>query len=163
MIMQYWWTDDSGGFRLSIVVPWPSIGLSYQSMMTDERMGDLWNDNWQGETEVLGDKKKSPRRHLVHHKSHTDRPWIETSNQITGQRSDYVDESLYVAKYNYEYNIEHRVVGLLNEWEEIWKEEAVAYSRYYTGMCLQGLREIVKNLSQGSRCTGRGSNRKPSE
>jgi hypothetical protein len=56
MIMQYWWTDDSGGFRLSIVVPRSQIRLPHQPLMIDDRMEDLWNDNWQGEAEVLGEQ-----------------------------------------------------------------------------------------------------------
>jgi hypothetical protein len=48
-----------------------------------------------------------------------------------------------------------------NELERIWKETAVALSKYYTGICLERLRKLQRNLS--IRCPGLESNRGPSE
>jgi hypothetical protein len=63
-------------------------------------------------------EKKQTRCHLVHHKSHTDCPWIETSNETVRQRRDYVNESLHVAKCNY--NIE-RYDCLIN-WKRLGRK-----------------------------------------
>jgi hypothetical protein len=37
---------------------------------------------------------------------------------------------------------------MTDESERIWMEAVVAYSRYYTNICLEGLRRSTKNLSQ---------------
>jgi hypothetical protein len=43
------------------------------------------------------------------------------------------------------------MVGQMNnEFEKIWKEAVVACSRYYPGICLEGLRKTAKTLSQDS-------------
>lgn len=33
----------------------------------------------------------------------------------------------------------------------------MAYSRFYTGICVEGLMKITENLSQGRQCAGRDS------
>jgi hypothetical protein len=38
-----------------------------------------------------------------------------------------------------------------NALEKIWKEAVVAFFRDYLGICLDGLRKTMKNLSQASR------------
>jgi hypothetical protein len=45
-----------------------------------------------------------------------------------------------------------------NELESIWKEAVVTYSRYYTGLCLDGLRKPTIYLIQDGRCPDRDSN-----
>jgi hypothetical protein len=42
------------------------------------------------------------------------------------------------------------MVGWLmsDDLERIWKEAAMAYSKYYPGICLDGLRKTTENLSQ---------------
>jgi hypothetical protein len=50
---------------------------------------------------------------------------------------------------------------MIDELERICKEAVVAYFRYYPRICLQGLRKIIKHLSQDSRCRSRESNRAP--
>jgi hypothetical protein len=53
---------------------------------------------------------------------------------------------------------------MIDELKRIWKEAIVAYSRYYPGICLEGLRKTIKNLSQYSqRPCSRDSNRVPPE
>jgi hypothetical protein len=47
---------------------------------------------------------------------------------------------------------------MIDETERIWKETAVAWSRYYSRVYLEGLRKTTKNLSQNSQCSSRGSN-----
>jgi hypothetical protein len=44
------------------------------------------------------------------------------------------------------------------ELETIWKEAAVAYSRYYPDVLHVALRKTTENLSQESWFPGRGSN-----
>jgi hypothetical protein len=50
------------------------------------------------------------------------------------------------------------MVGRLtnNKFYRIWKEAIVVYSRYYPGICFQGLRNTTRNVSQDSRCPGLG-------
>jgi hypothetical protein len=48
---------------------------------------------------------------------------------------------------------------MCDELERIWKEAAVAESGYYPGICLEGVKEITKDLIQVSRCPGRDSNK----
>jgi hypothetical protein len=38
--------------------------------------------------------------------------------------------------------------GITYELEKIWKEAIVAYSRYYAGNSLEGLKKAAKNLNQ---------------
>jgi hypothetical protein len=45
-----------------------------------------------------------------------------------------------------------------HELERIWKKVVVAYSSYYTGICLEELRKTMKKHGQDSRCPGRDSN-----
>jgi hypothetical protein len=47
-----------------------------------------------------------------------------------------------------------------DELERIWKEAAVASSRYYAGICLQGLEKTSKFISQDRLRHDRDSNRK---
>jgi hypothetical protein len=47
---------------------------------------------------------------------------------------------------------------MMDEWEGIWKEAAVAYSRYYRGIFFKELRKFTENLHHESRCPGRYSN-----
>jgi hypothetical protein len=47
-----------------------------------------------------------------------------------------------------------------DELERIWKEAAVASSRYYAGICLQGLEKTTKFISPDGLRPGRDSNRK---
>jgi hypothetical protein len=52
-----------------------------------------------------------------------------------------------------------------DELERIWKEAAVAYLilRYYPGICLERLRQTIKNLSEDSLTPGRDLNPDPPE
>jgi hypothetical protein len=40
----------------------------------------------------------------------------------------------------------------------MWKEAVVANIRHYPGICLEGLRKTMRNLSQDSRFQGRDLN-----
>jgi hypothetical protein len=50
-----------------------------------------------------------------------------------------------------------------DELERIWKEAVVAYSKYYPGICLQGLGKTTRNLGLDSTCLLQDSNRVPPE
>jgi hypothetical protein len=50
-----------------------------------------------------------------------------------------------------------------NELEIIWKEATVAYSRYYSGIFLEGQRKIMQYLNQYSWCLEPDSNLTPPE
>jgi hypothetical protein len=39
--------------------------------------------------------------------------------------------------------------------KKVLKKVLVAYSRYYTGICLEGMIKLKKNLSSDSRCPPR--------
>lgn len=47
---------------------------------------------------------------------------------------------------------------MVDELERIQKEVIVVYSRYYPGICLEGLRKTTKTLSEENLCLGRDSN-----
>jgi hypothetical protein len=57
----------------------------------------------------------------------------------------------------------------LNVWrmsdvlDRVWKEAILVYSRYYPGICLNGLRQNTKFLSHDRRCPGWDSNRRSHE
>jgi hypothetical protein len=51
----------------------------------------------------------------------------------------------------------------MNDVERIWKEAVVAYSRYSSGCCLEGLKKTTWNITQNSWCPDRDSNRAPIE
>jgi hypothetical protein len=61
--------------------------------------------------------------------------------------------------------IQRRMVAwhMNNKVKIIWKEVAVAETKYYSGICLQGLKKITRHLSHNSRCLGRSSNQAPLE
>jgi hypothetical protein len=44
------------------------------------------------------------------------------------------------------------------ELDRIWKETAVASSRYYPGICMEGLRNTTNHISQDNRCHDLASN-----
>jgi hypothetical protein len=48
---------------------------------------------------------------------------------------------------------------MIDKLEIISKKVVVAYSRYYTGICVEGLRKATRILSEDSRFLGRDSNR----
>jgi hypothetical protein len=63
------------GVRLSHLVLWLQMGLLGQPWMIDERIEPWWNYNWQGKTEVLGEKPTQVP--LCPPQIHADCPGIE--------------------------------------------------------------------------------------
>jgi hypothetical protein len=54
-------------------------------------------------------------------------------------------------------------MSVSNEFERMWKKRSWPNLRYYSGICLEGLRKTTKNLSQDSRSPGRDLDPGPPE
>jgi hypothetical protein len=61
------------------------------------------------------------------------------------------------------YTVQRRKMEMIDEWERIWKEVVVTYSRYRPGICLEVLRETTYNLSEDITSLGQDSKRGPTK